>query len=122
MRFLTFIAIDGRTNKIIIKVNTSVSTMILNRDCGLSNFVQITYFSRKVRISIRDWTFFQAVFAFYCVTQKTAYFKRNIRFGRNLRDQGLDNLSLSNIQSSLLLHRTYILSLFKKSGLVYSKF
>ena len=73
MRFSTFIAIGGRTNKIIIKVNTSVSTTILNLHCGLGDFVKITYFSRKVSISIRDWTFFPVVFAFYCVTQKIAY-------------------------------------------------
>ena len=101
MRFSTFIAIAGRTNKIMIKVNTSVSTTILNLHCGPGDFVQITYFSRKVRISIKDWRFFPAVFAFYCVTQKTAYFNRNIRFGKNVRDHSVDNLSLSNIQSSI---------------------
>ena len=101
MRFSTFIAIGGRTNKIIIKVNTSVSTTILNLHCGLGDFVKITYFSRKVRISIRDLIFFPAVLAFYCVTQKTAYLNRNIRFGKKVRDHSVDNLSLYNIQSSI---------------------
>ena len=121
MRFSTYISIDGRTNGILVKVKASLSRYILNLDCAGGDFFKKPYFSRKVRISVRDWMFFSIVFVFQHVSQKTTSFSTTINFGENLSLRSLENVSLQNIQSAVCRYLMPVLILFKKSSGIYRK-